>query len=147
MLCRANASNVSQVGLDVPTVSVLFSLTGGVSFVGRWRARIHLRESKVTPPSLVYTPSDLTRATWSTRSVARINAVWTHLAPGYQYLNLQQSPLCSSICCFGGPEWERTGSCFQSEKEQSGVRGCSLGNQLPTLHLLKVSGLRGRCGR
>jgi hypothetical protein len=35
MRCRANASNVSQVGLDVPTVSGLFSLTGGVSFVGR----------------------------------------------------------------------------------------------------------------
>jgi hypothetical protein len=35
MLCRANVSNVSQVGLDDPTLSVLCFFTGGVSFVGR----------------------------------------------------------------------------------------------------------------
>jgi len=32
MLCRAKASSVSQVGLDVATLSALFFLTGGVSF-------------------------------------------------------------------------------------------------------------------
>src|SRR5262249_40125756 len=32
MLCRANVSSVSQVGLDAATDSVVFSLTGGVSF-------------------------------------------------------------------------------------------------------------------
>ena len=30
--CRANASSVSQVGLDAATDSVLFFVTGGVSF-------------------------------------------------------------------------------------------------------------------
>jgi hypothetical protein len=61
MLCRAKASNVSHVGLDVATDSVLFSLTGGVSFCsGVDRARGSYGEPKVTPPSLVYTPSDLT---------------------------------------------------------------------------------------
>jgi hypothetical protein len=32
MLCRAKASSVSQVGLDAAPTSVLFFLTGGVSF-------------------------------------------------------------------------------------------------------------------
>ena len=32
MPCRANASSVSQVGLDAATDSVLFFVTGGVSF-------------------------------------------------------------------------------------------------------------------
>src|SRR5262245_22286800 len=61
MLCRAKTSNVSQVGLDAATPSVLFSLTGGVSFCSGVDAPEVLdSEPKVTPPSLVYTPSDLT---------------------------------------------------------------------------------------
>ncbi len=61
MLCLAKTSNVSHVGLDVATDSVLFSLTGGVSFCsGVDRARGSYGEPKVTPPSLVCTPSDLT---------------------------------------------------------------------------------------
>src|SRR5206468_6314305 len=40
---------------------MVFSLTGGVSFCsGVGRARGSYGEPKVTPPSLVYTPSDLT---------------------------------------------------------------------------------------
>jgi hypothetical protein len=63
MPCLAKASNVSHVGLDVATDSVLFSLTGGVSFCsGVDRARGSYGEPKGTPPSLVYTPSDLTSA-------------------------------------------------------------------------------------
>ena len=61
MLCRAKASSVSQVGLDAATNSVLFFLTGGVSFCSGVDAPEVLdSEPKVTPPSLVYTPSDLT---------------------------------------------------------------------------------------
>src|SRR2546422_11480420 len=61
MLCRAKASSVSQVGLDAVTIVVLFFVTGGVSFCsGVDRARGSYGEPKVTPPSLVYTPSDLT---------------------------------------------------------------------------------------
>jgi len=61
MLCRAKTSSVSQVGLDAPTDSVLFSFTGGVSFCSGVSAPEVLdSEPKVTPPSLVYTPSDLT---------------------------------------------------------------------------------------
>ena len=61
MLCRAKASSVSQVGLDAATDSVLFFLTGGVSFCSGVDAPEVLdSEPKVTPPSLVYTPSDLT---------------------------------------------------------------------------------------
>src|SRR5262249_13082086 len=61
MLCRANASSVSQVGLDAATDSVLFFVTGGVSFCSGVDAPEVLDgEPKVTPPSLVYTPSDLT---------------------------------------------------------------------------------------
>src|SRR5437870_11788429 len=63
MLCRAKASSVSQVGLDAVTIVVLFFVTGGVSFCsGVDRARGSYGEPKVTPPSLVYTPSDLTSA-------------------------------------------------------------------------------------
>ncbi len=61
MLCRAKASSVSQVGLDAATDSVLFFLTGGVSFCsGVDRARGSFGEPKVTPPFLVYTLSDVT---------------------------------------------------------------------------------------
>ena len=61
MLCRAKASSVSQVGLDAATNSVLFFLIGGVSFCSGVDAPEVLdSEPKVTPPSLVYTPSDLT---------------------------------------------------------------------------------------
>ena len=61
MPCRANASGVSQVALDAATDSVLFFVTGGVSFCsGVGRARGSCGEPKVTSPSLVYTPSDLT---------------------------------------------------------------------------------------
>jgi hypothetical protein len=61
MLCRAKASSVSQVGLDAATASVLFSFTGGVSFCSGVSAPEVLdSEPKVTSPSLVYTPSDLT---------------------------------------------------------------------------------------
>jgi hypothetical protein len=64
MLCRAKTSSVSQVGLDAPTDSVLFSFTGGVSFCSGVSAPEVLdSEPKVTPPSLVYTPSDLTSLT------------------------------------------------------------------------------------
>ena len=67
MLCRAKASNVSHVGLDVAAVSVLFFLTGGVSFCsGVDRARGSYGEPKGTPPSLVYTPADLTSRTVAT---------------------------------------------------------------------------------
>ena len=53
MLCRAKASSVSQVELDAATVSVLFFLTGGVSFCSgvdapevRWvNRRLHRRHS------------------------------------------------------------------------------------------------------
>src|SRR5437660_11297544 len=69
MLCRAKASSVSQVGLDAVTIVVLFFVTGGVSFCsGVDRARGSCGEPKVTPPSLVYTPSDLT----SGRHVANV---------------------------------------------------------------------------
>src|SRR5437667_11764801 len=65
MLCRAKASSVSQVGLDAATNSVLFFLTGGVSFCSGVDAPEVLdSEPKVTPPSLVYTPSDLTSLNW-----------------------------------------------------------------------------------
>src|SRR5213592_3980831 len=61
MLCRAKTSSVSQVGLDAATDSVLFFLTGGVSFCsGVDRARGSFGEPKVTPPFLVYTLSDVT---------------------------------------------------------------------------------------
>jgi hypothetical protein len=61
MLCRANVSSVSQVRLDATTPSMLFSLTGGVSFCSGVRsARGSFGEPKVTPPPLVYTPSDPT---------------------------------------------------------------------------------------
>ena len=61
MLCRAKASSVSQVGLDAVTIVVLFFVTGGVSFCSGVDAPEVLdSEPKVTPPSLVYTPSDLT---------------------------------------------------------------------------------------
>jgi hypothetical protein len=61
MPCRANASSVSHVALDGATVSVVFFVTGGVSFCsGVGSARGSFGEPKVTPPSLVYTPSDLT---------------------------------------------------------------------------------------
>src|SRR5438874_5573912 len=61
MLCRAKASSVSQVALDVTTDSVLFFPTGGVSFCsGVDRARGSFGEPKVTPPFLVYTLSDVT---------------------------------------------------------------------------------------
>src|SRR5881409_3576926 len=61
MLCRAKLSSVSQVGLDAATDSVLFFLTGGVSFCsGVDRARGSFGEPKVTPPFLVYTLSDVT---------------------------------------------------------------------------------------
>src|SRR5947209_4566504 len=61
MLCRAKLSSVSQVGLDAATDSVLFFLTGGVSFCsGVDRARDSFGEPKVTPPFLVYTLSDVT---------------------------------------------------------------------------------------
>jgi hypothetical protein len=61
MPCRANASSVSHVALDGATVSVLFFITGGVSFCSGVDAPEVLdSEPKVTPPSLVYTPSDLT---------------------------------------------------------------------------------------
>src|SRR5262249_52984624 len=54
---------VSQVGLDATTDSVLFFVTGGVSFCSGVDAPEVLdSEPKVTPPSLVYTPSDLTSA-------------------------------------------------------------------------------------
>src|SRR5437660_142390 len=60
---RANASSVNQVGLDAATISVLFFVTGGVSFCSGVDAPEVLdSEPKVTPPSLVYTPSDLTSA-------------------------------------------------------------------------------------
>src|SRR5207247_11338230 len=60
MLCRAKLSSVSQVGLDAATDSVLFCLTGGVSFCsGVDRARGSFGEPKVTPPFLVYTLSDV----------------------------------------------------------------------------------------
>src|SRR5437870_8850033 len=63
MLCRAKLSSVSQVGLDAATDSVLFFLTGGVSFCsGVDRARGSFGEPKVTPPFLVYTLSDVTSA-------------------------------------------------------------------------------------
>ena len=63
MLCRAKASSVSQVGLDAATDSVLFFVTGGGSFCSGVDAPEVLdSEPKVTPPSLVYTPSDLTSA-------------------------------------------------------------------------------------
>jgi hypothetical protein len=59
MLCRANASSVSQVGLDATTDSVVFSFTGGVSFCsGVGAPEVLGSEPKVTPPSLVYTPCD-----------------------------------------------------------------------------------------
>src|SRR5215468_8131091 len=52
MLCRANTSSVSQVGLDATTPAMLFSLTGGVSFCAGVRsARGSFGEPKVTPPS------------------------------------------------------------------------------------------------
>ena len=71
MPCRANASSVNQVGLDAATISVLFFVTGGVSFCSGVDAPEVLdSEPKVTPPSLVYTPSDLT-------SVARAAATYT----------------------------------------------------------------------
>jgi hypothetical protein len=58
MLCRAKASSVSQVGLDAAPHSVLFSLTGGVSFrSGVGTPEVLDSEPKVTPPSLVYTTS------------------------------------------------------------------------------------------
>jgi hypothetical protein len=61
MLCRAKASSASQVGLDVATNSVLFSLTGGVSFCSGVDAPEVLdSEPKGTPPSFVYTPPDVT---------------------------------------------------------------------------------------
>jgi len=61
MPCRANASSVNQVGLDAATISVLFFVTGGVSFCSGVDAPEVLdSEPKVTPPSLVYKPSDLT---------------------------------------------------------------------------------------
>lgn len=61
MLCRAKVSSVSQVGLDAATTSVLFFVTGGVSFCSGVDAPEVLdSEPKVTPPSLVYTLSDLT---------------------------------------------------------------------------------------
>src|SRR5207244_7776035 len=57
------AAAVSQVGLDAATDSVLFFLTGGVSFCsGVDRARGSFGEPKVTPPFLVYTLSDVTSA-------------------------------------------------------------------------------------
>jgi hypothetical protein len=60
MLCRAKASSVSQVGLDAAPASVLFLVTGGVSFCSGVDAPEVLdSEPKVTPLSLVYTPSDL----------------------------------------------------------------------------------------
>jgi predicted RNase H-like HicB family nuclease len=53
MLCRAKASRVSRVGLDAATDSVLSFFTGGVSFwSGVGAPEVHLREPKVTPPSL-----------------------------------------------------------------------------------------------
>src|SRR5437660_3921354 len=71
MPCRANASSVNQVGLDAATISVLFFVTGGVSFCSGVDAPEVLdSEPKVTPPSLVYTPSDLT-SSHSTRERER----------------------------------------------------------------------------
>src|SRR5215510_15020349 len=56
MLCRANVSNVSHVGLDAAPSSMLSFFTGGVSFCsGVGRARGSCGEPKVTPPALVYT--------------------------------------------------------------------------------------------
>jgi hypothetical protein len=60
MLRRANASNVSQVGLDVAPLAMLCCFTGGVSFGGRCHARGSRARTEGTPPSLGYTPSDLT---------------------------------------------------------------------------------------
>src|SRR5437763_15008627 len=61
MLSRANASRVSQTGLAAAADSVLSFPIGGVSFCsGVDRARGSYGEPKVTPPSLVYTPSDVT---------------------------------------------------------------------------------------
>src|SRR5207247_257881 len=72
MLCRAKASSVSQVGLDAATDSVLFFLTGGVSFCsGVDRARGSFGEPKVTPPFLVYTLSDVTSDQHITRVTVR----------------------------------------------------------------------------
>src|SRR5437667_5701984 len=51
---------------------MVFSLTGGVSFCsGVDRARGSYGEPKVTPPSLVYTPSDLTSSRIGGGSVRR----------------------------------------------------------------------------
>src|SRR5437773_3689780 len=62
--CLAKASSVSHSALDSSTDSVLFFLTGGVSFCsGVDRARGSYGEPKVTPPSLVSTPSDVTSET------------------------------------------------------------------------------------
>src|SRR5213083_1810414 len=79
MLCRAKLSSVSQVGLDAATDSVLFFLTGGVSFCsGVDRARGSFGEPKVTPPFLVYTLSDVTSqfgATWTNVQTTRMALV------------------------------------------------------------------------
>jgi len=72
MLWRANPSSVSQVGLDAATDSVLFFVTGGVSFCSGVDAPEVLdSEPKVTPPSLVYTPSDLTSKATNVRRSCR----------------------------------------------------------------------------
>jgi hypothetical protein len=61
MLCRPKASSVSQVGLDAAPVSVVFFLTAVSPSVRALVAPEVLdSEPKVIPPSLVYTPSDLT---------------------------------------------------------------------------------------
>jgi hypothetical protein len=61
MLCRANVSSVSQVGLDAATPSVLFSFMGGVSFPGVISAGGSLVANRRLHRLLfVYTPTDLT---------------------------------------------------------------------------------------
>jgi hypothetical protein len=61
MLCRAKASSVSQVGRDLPAVSVLFSFVGGISFPGVLSAGGSLVANRRLPRLLfVYTPTDVT---------------------------------------------------------------------------------------
>src|SRR5215470_19866309 len=61
MLCRAKVSSISQVALDAATDTVVFFLTGGVSFCSGVDAPEVLdSEPKVTPPSHIYTPPDPT---------------------------------------------------------------------------------------
>src|ERR671919_743046 len=67
MFSRANASSVSQVGLDAATVSMVFSLTGGVSFCSGVDApevldanrRLHRPHSFTHPSTLPLGPQDI----------------------------------------------------------------------------------------